>query len=183
MTDLGATMCYEKVWDVSDCSDQPNHGNDFPIYVTKIYILSPISRCQHNCSLILTGGKILIFEIQSELVKSSKLDLNFGSNLTKSLKSREDFRNKGFIMFRNSPVFDYPESGQKLIMSRICRFCDWVRVIMTRKLAQLDRLIELVIFLNINGALILAFLFWLSRNWLISIKNWFKKVVLLGWIN
>ena len=100
-----------------------NHGNDIPIYVTKINILSPISRCQHNCSLILTGGKILIFEIQSELVKSSKLDLNFGSNLTKSLKSREDFRNKGFIMFRNSPVFDYPESGQKLIMSRISRFC------------------------------------------------------------
>ena len=86
-----------------------NIGIAIPYNVTKINILSPISRCQHTCSLILTGGKILIFEIQSELVKSSKLDLNFGSNLTKSLKSREDFRNKGFIMFRNSPATDYPD--------------------------------------------------------------------------
>lgn len=81
-----------------------NIGTDIPYYVTKIKILSPISRLvihEVNCSMFMTVDTILIFEIQSELVKSSKLDLDLGSNLKKSNKSREDFRNKGFVMFRN----------------------------------------------------------------------------------
>ena len=52
------------------------------------------------------------FEIQSELVKSSKLDLDLGSNLKKSNKTREDFRNSEIRMFPNSPAYGNPESGQ-----------------------------------------------------------------------
>ena len=52
------------------------------------------------------------FEIQTELVKSSKLDLDLGSNLKKSNKTREDFRNREIHMFPNSPAYGNPESGQ-----------------------------------------------------------------------
>ena len=62
------------------------------------------------------------FEIQTELVKSSKLDLDLGSNPTKSNKTREDFWNWEISVFWDLPAYDYPESGLKLIMSGIREF-------------------------------------------------------------
>ena len=76
----------------------------------KIIVSPTLKFCQGYCGLFTCLSNI--FEIQTELVKSSKLDLDLGSNLKKSNKTREDFRNREIRMFPNSPAYDNPESGQ-----------------------------------------------------------------------